>query len=447
MVLASTDLPRTIGSYRLFDKIGSGGMGSVHLGRLFASGGFRRIVAIKRLHPQFAEDADFVGAFLDEARLSSRIHHPNVVAPLDVVASAGEVFLVFEHIMGLSLSLLVRRVDEAREPIPPRIAVAMMVNVLHGLHAAHEARGDDGEPLGLIHRDISPQNILIGKDGSARLLDFGIAKATGRAQITAEGIVKGKRGYMAPEHLMGRPCRASDIYSASVVLWEMLARQRLFAEEVSVSQRLSGVPIDPPSSLAGEDSSRMDAVVLRGLAHRPEDRFESAREMAIELEASGVATAREVGEWVERVGRLDLEERARRVAAAESFEIGAAPEPAPLEPEAVTATAVEPAPRRRFLLPALAALLLAGAVLAAFLLRPKPPVVTAPAEPPPSAPVVAEVEPPASAPPAPEPPATKAVPSARPHATHSQKRAPDARCKPWFIDKDGRKQFNEACLR
>ena len=305
-----TASPRAVGNYRLFERIGAGGMGSVYLGRLFASGGFRRLVAIKRLHEHLAEDADFVSAFLDEARLASRIHHPNVVAPLDVVATGGEVFLVFEHILGTSLSVLHRLARVLGEPIPPRIAVSIMIDVLHGLHAAHEATGDDGHTLGLVHRDVSPQNILVGKDGSARLLDFGIAKATGRSQVTGEGIVKGKRGYMAPEHLLGAASRASDLYSASVVLWEVVAMRRLFPDEQSVTDRLAGRAIDSPfapapattshaprpASAAWPEPAAIEAIVMRGLSREPSERFESAREMAIALEALGVATSREVGE-------------------------------------------------------------------------------------------------------------------------------------------------------
>jgi len=181
----STTAPgRTVGPYRLFDKIGSGGMGSVHLARFFAPGGFRRIVAIKHLHPHHAEDAAFVSAFLDEARLASRIHHPNVVASLDVVTEGGEVFLVFEHVPGVSLATLAANAKARGETIPLGIATSLMLNVLHGLQAAHEARGDHGEPLDLVHRDVTPQNVLVGRDpgregDQLKLVDFGIAVVPG----------------------------------------------------------------------------------------------------------------------------------------------------------------------------------------------------------------------------------------------------------------------------
>lgn len=453
--------PRAVGNYRIYERIGTGGMGSVHLGRLFAPGGFRRIVAIKRLHPQFAEDLDFVTSFLDEARLASRVHHRNVVAPLDVVSTRGEVFLVFEHILGASLAELARRASELGEIIPTRILASLMSDVLHGLHAAHEATDDDGAPLGLIHRDVSPQNILVGKDGTARLLDFGIAKATGRLQSTNEGVIKGKRGYMAPEHLLGQPVRASDVYSAAVVLWELLTNTRLFADESSFAQRLAGplVPPTAPAPRGGDDAERARAllsVATTGLAHAPERRYPTARAMAIAIEEVGVATSREVGEWIEHVGRQELAERTRLVAAIEAAndvlpdDVGADPTGS-LGGASIAAEPVEARPRKipaRPLLAAFALLALAfGGVL--WLRRPatERTTISAPTPPPPQA--VVEPAPPAPSAEAPSAEATGVAASPRPTAAPVKRPAPKrtAACKPWVIDKEGHKRFNEECLR
>ncbi len=316
MVQPASDV-RAVGNYRLYDPIGTGGMGSVFLARLFAPGGFRRIVAIKRLHPHLSEDADFVSAFLDEARLASRIHHPNVVAPLDVVSQGGEVFLVLEYVHGVSLTKLQRLVTKLGESIPPHIAVSLVVDVLNGLHAAHEAKDDEGEPLGLIHRDVSPQNVLVGKDGSARLLDFGVAKAAGRSQSTADGIVKGKRAYMAPEHLLGQSCKESDLYSAGVVLWELLAERRLFVDEETLQDRLSGA-VPPWPQDARPISPELHQALYRALSPNPQTRFSSAREMSAALEKCSLATSREIAEWVEHVAEDELRLHAARVARAES---------------------------------------------------------------------------------------------------------------------------------
>ena len=317
--------PRTIGNYRLYEKIGSGGMGTVHLGRLFASGGFRRIVAIKRLHPHLAEDMDFVTAFLDEARLASRIHHPNVVAPLDVVSADGEVFLVFEHVLGLPLSLLLRRAEDAGEGMPLRIAAGVMSQIRTACTPPTKRRGTTASPRPGPPRSLAAERPgRRGRHGAPPR--FGIAKASGRAQITAEGVVKGKRGYMAPEHLLGNATRASDLYSAGVVLWEMIARRPLFPEEASVRGRLAGEAIEAPS--IGRDArepaeseasaAALDAIALRALSPHPADRYGTAREMAIALEAQGVATAREVGEWVSRIAPDDLRGRAESVARVEA---------------------------------------------------------------------------------------------------------------------------------
>src|SRR5688572_18113877 len=183
----------------MFDEIAAGGMATVHLGRLLGSAGFARTVAIKRLHPALAKDEDFVTMLLDEARLASRIRHPHVVPTLDVIAENDEVLLVMEYVQGESLSRLMRAVRPAPVPLP--IAIAVGIQMLHGLHAAHEAKTEQGQNLHLVHRDVSPQNVLVGIDGIARVLDFGVAKAAHRAQTTREGQIKGKLSYMAPEQL------------------------------------------------------------------------------------------------------------------------------------------------------------------------------------------------------------------------------------------------------
>src|SRR5450432_3116813 len=193
MDLEHHDQPvRVIGRYALYGKLAAGGMATVHFGRLLGPAGFSRTVAIKRLHPQFAKDPEFVAMFLDEARLAARIHHPNVIATLDVVALEGELFLVLEYVQGESFASLLRAARDRRTPVPLPVVSAVMTGVLHGLHAAHEAKNERGEPLRLVHRDVSPHNVLVGADGVPRVLDFGIAKAAGRLQTTREGHLKGK---------------------------------------------------------------------------------------------------------------------------------------------------------------------------------------------------------------------------------------------------------------
>ena len=168
---SSADYRGSLGRYALYGEIASGGMATVHLARLIGPVGFSRTVAIKRLHPHLAKDPEFVAMFLEEARLAARVRHPNVVSTLDVVSDDGELFLVMEYVAGESLSRLVRKARERGERVPPRYAVGIMSGALEGLHSAHDAKSEKGQPLGLVHRDVSPQNVHVGTDGVPRLLD------------------------------------------------------------------------------------------------------------------------------------------------------------------------------------------------------------------------------------------------------------------------------------
>jgi serine/threonine-protein kinase len=306
-----------VGRYLVFAEIAAGGMATVHLGRLIGSAGFARTVAIKRLHPTFAKDPDFVSMFTDEARLAARIRHPNVAATLDVVSADGELFLVMEYIDGESLFQLLRRLAKRKEVVPVPIAVATAIGALHGLHAAHEATTEQGEPLEVVHRDVSPQNIIVGTDGVARVLDFGVAKAVGRLQTTREGEVKGKCAYMAPEQLAGQGVdRRVDVYAASVVLWETLTGHRLFVGDstAEVVGQVLGAVVEAPSRYAQGIPHALDAVVMRGLCRDPALRFATALEMARALErAIPLPTPRDIGEWVVRVAAEALELRHARV--------------------------------------------------------------------------------------------------------------------------------------
>jgi serine/threonine protein kinase len=318
----ATQPPTLVGRYAIHGKIASGGMATVHIGRLVGSVGFARTVAIKRLHPHLAQDRDFVLMFIDEARIAARIRHTNVVPTLDVVAAGEELLLVMEYVPGESLSRLMHLATAAGQGAPPRIAAAVSSGVLHGLHAAHEARDEAGKPLEIVHRDVSPQNVLVGIDGVARLLDFGVATAIGRVQSTRGGALKGKMSYMAPERVRGDTAdRRSDIYAASVLLWETLTGKRLFRgdDETQILAQVIKGWSEPPSAHAPSLGTAFDAVVMRGLALEPAQRFATAAEMARELEACvGLATPAEVGEWVQAMAGDPLRERAYVISRMES---------------------------------------------------------------------------------------------------------------------------------
>jgi serine/threonine-protein kinase len=288
-------------------------MATVHLGRLQGPVGFSRTVAIKSLHPQYARSPEFVAMFLDEARLAARVRHPNVVSTLDVVAREGELFVVMEYIQGESLSRLLKETAKSGARVPANIVGSILGQTLLGIHAAHEATNDQGEPLEVVHRDVSPQNLLVGLDGVTRVLDFGIAKASSRLQSADDGTLKGKVAYMSPEQLQRRPVdRRTDIFAASVVLWEALTGRRLFAGDDTGDsvQKILGGRVEPPRVHAPELPAGVDEVVLRGLAPDPEQRFRTGREMAEALEAVlPAANPLKVGDWVQAIAGRALQER------------------------------------------------------------------------------------------------------------------------------------------
>ena len=316
-IAPANDAPRIIGRYALYGEFASGGMASVHAGRALGAVGFSRVVAIKRLHGSYAKDPEFVSMFVDEARLAARIHHPNVVSTLDVVRTDGELFVVMEYVHGLSLASLLTLVKKKRAQVPLPIAMAIATGMLDGLHAAHEATSEDGAPLAIVHRDVSPQNILVGVDGVARVIDFGVAKAAGRLQTTLDGQLKGKLAYMAREQLEhGVVDRQTDVYAASVVLWELLTQRRLFrgeSEGQTVTMVLVGAS-EPPSVFREQVPTELDRIVMRGLSTDPAARWSSAHEMALALErALPAAPSREVGAWLQELAGEELAARAQRV--------------------------------------------------------------------------------------------------------------------------------------
>jgi eukaryotic-like serine/threonine-protein kinase len=313
---------RIVGRYAVYGEIAAGGMATVHLGRLIGPVGFSRTVAVKRLHAHFAKDPEFVTMLLDEARLAARIQHPNVVQTLDVVPMEGELFLVMEYVAGESLARLLRRARKLNRSAPPHIVTSVVAGMLHGLHAAHEAKSERGAPLGIVHRDVSPQNVLVGLDGVPRVLDFGIAKAITRIASTRNGQLKGKLSYMSPEQLRGASAdRRTDVFAAGIVLWEALTARRLFegADQGELIGRVLNLEIVPPSTLVDGLPLALDAVVLKALERDRDNRYADARQFAIALEKAIVsATPREVGEWVEEIVGDQLAARAARVAGIES---------------------------------------------------------------------------------------------------------------------------------
>jgi len=313
--LEFTKPAHVVGRYALYGRLAAGGMATVHLGRMMEMDGASRTVAVKRLHPQFCKDPEFVAMFIDEARLAARIKHPNVVETLDILTMGQELLLVMEYIRGECFSKLLRAAR--RKNLEPSIGVVGHIasGMLHGLHAAHEATDDRGEPLNVVHRDISPQNVMIDVDGAVKVLDFGVAKASARIQITRDGQMKGKLSYMSPEQLQGMPVdRRADVFACGVVLWEALTRRRLFVGEDAseVLRKILRDEVPRPSEFVPELTPEMDEVVLRALCKDPERRYQTAEDLALDIESViGLASPSDVSAWIYSVAGEILTKRER----------------------------------------------------------------------------------------------------------------------------------------
>jgi serine/threonine-protein kinase len=324
------------GRYELIRSIASGGMATVHLGRALGAGGFERLVAIKVMHAHLAEEPEFVAMFLDEARLAATIRHPNVVGTIDIQQDDEGFFLVMDYVEGPSLQRVLRAVARRqRGGLPLDVALRIFVDALAGLHAAHETCGPDGEPLHLVHRDVSPQNILIGVDGVAKITDFGVARAESRLMTTRVGTLKGKVCYMAPEQILGEPLdRRTDVYAAGVLLWELLTGHRLIRGENdgAMMQRAVRGQHQAPREVISSVPEAISAVCMRAISASPDDRFSSAAAFAEAVEAAAaseglaLATPRMVSAYVKALVLEHAEPGA-------AFRLGAA------EPSAASATA------------------------------------------------------------------------------------------------------------
>ncbi len=282
--------PEFIGAYQILAPIAQGGMAQVYLARPPGATGAHRQVAVKRLRPEMANDQRFIDMFLDELQISSRVCHPNVCTVLDFGASNGEAFMVMEHLVGETLSNVRRKLSHLASTKPSALSVkeriAFVCNVIadacEGLHAAHEQKDIEGHPLQIVHRDVSPENLLVTFDGCVKVLDFGVARASCQTHTTQAGDVKGKFAYMAPEILEGQAAtRRTDVWGLGVVLWEMLTLKRLFRQE-SDAQTLQAVMkmnIEPPSAHQAGIPAALDAIVMAALNRDPKQRVATARDL------------------------------------------------------------------------------------------------------------------------------------------------------------------------
>ncbi|MGC4066327.1 MAG: serine/threonine-protein kinase [Polyangiaceae bacterium] len=259
-------------------------------------GGFQRLCAIKCLLPHLAKQHDFVDMFLDEARLAAAIRHPNVVSILEVGARSEGHFIVMEYVEGDTLAGLLERALAYHVVLPPNIVLRIGLDMLAGLHAAHELLDERGRPLNLVHRDVSPQNVLIGIDGIAKITDFGIARATSRLTFTREGQLKGKLAYMAPEYIQGdhEIDRRADVFSSGIVLWEALAMTRLFKSETDAATLARILTANPPNlhEVVKRIPEKLGRVVMRALERDKAARFSTCAEFAEALEGAATGSVR-----------------------------------------------------------------------------------------------------------------------------------------------------------
>ena len=274
------------GRYQLLKKIASGGMGQVFLART-GQVGFEKLVVLKRILPHLVEDEEFFAMFQDEAKITMRLNHPNIAQIFEFGEERGIHYLVMEYIAGEDVRRLTKRITAAGQTLPLGVILRIVADAAAGLDHAHKGRDSKGVPLGLVHRDVSPQNVLVGFDGAVKLIDFGVAKAAGRAQHTATGILKGKFPYMSPEQAEGVEIDArSDVFALGIILWEMLTNKRLFKGDTDVmTQRLvKACQVPPPSALEHTLPADLDALVFKALEKRPEDRYPDAGAFRLALE-------------------------------------------------------------------------------------------------------------------------------------------------------------------
>lgn len=307
-------IPTRIGSYRIHARIASGGMGTVYLATTIRPDGTELRVALKVLHGHLAQEDDVARRFVDEGRVGARIAHPNVVAVHDAGQVESTSFLALEYIHGATLSALLRGTLAAGRLIPIPIATSIFLDLLAGLHAAHEVSDEKGQSLGIVHRDVSPQNILVDLEGRAFISDFGVARVKDAMRTTRSGTMIGKPGYMAPEQLTGMTVDArTDLYASGILFWECLTGQRLFS---GVEDQIRGVVSQrvQPSvrSHRIEVPEELDALVAEILEHEPSKRPQSAFDISARMRTVVARASRsEVGAWVESLEGESLAARLR----------------------------------------------------------------------------------------------------------------------------------------
>ena len=287
MQRATAEIGSTANSYQILAKLAVGGMAEIFLARSASVGGVERYVVLKRVLRERAADVEFIRMFLDEARLAAQLQHPNVAQVYDIGKLGDSFFFTMEYVHGETVRGLLHRAYALRKPLPIGNVLTIIANTAAGLHHAHERVGVDGRPLAIVHRDVSPSNLMVSYEGHVKVVDFGVAKASDRLQETKAGTVKGKISYLSPEQCRtGALDRRSDLFSLGIVMWEMLTTERLFKKATDFDNMLQIVNEDapPPSALRPEIPPEVDAIVRRLLARQPDDRYQTAADVVDAIE-------------------------------------------------------------------------------------------------------------------------------------------------------------------
>jgi eukaryotic-like serine/threonine-protein kinase len=325
--------PVPFGKYTLLERISVGGMAEVFRAKAFGVEGFERLVAVKRILPNIAEDKEFIRMFVDEAKLAVQLNHANIAQIADLGVVDGAYYIALEHVHGRDLRSVFERVRSRQEQMPVAQACFVAMKVCEGLDYAHNKRDQSGAELALVHRDVSPQNILVSFEGEVKIIDFGIAKAAGIGGSTQSGILKGKLGYMSPEQVRGLPVdRRSDIFSCGIVLYEMLTGERLFVGESDFStlEKVRNVEILPPTQYNRKIPEDLERIVLRALARESEQRYQHAIDLHDDLQAfvytaGEFCSRKDLAAWMKKTFSKEIEEETAKL---EAYRQMTAPEPA-----------------------------------------------------------------------------------------------------------------------
>jgi serine/threonine-protein kinase len=327
---AETTLPRKLGRYTLFDRIGRGGMADIFLATAQTDFGATRLVVVKQILTGLAASGEFSELLITEAKLSALLDHANIVQVHDLGKADGFLYIAMQYVEGFDLDELLRMCTRSKTPLPVQYALLVVTEALRGLDYAHRRTTDDGRPVGIVHRDVSPSNILISLEGEVKLCDFGIAHANEAFGVFADDVIKGKAGYMSPEHARGESIDArADVFAIGIVLWELLAGRRLYrtgneqGASLLAKARAAEIPDLPSRGLPHE--SDLFAIVKKALTRNRDERYASADEFLHDLldyivEAELVASPLRFGQWLlERFGEQLVEQRRARERAAKAL--------------------------------------------------------------------------------------------------------------------------------